>query len=328
MESMTQMRVELIRNPELQGLTKFDIERFRNEYALYKEKVEAQGEGAKAVSKYHCIPVHIRKSIALQIGVKSSALTREQVFLKINELDTKNPGRKDAVEASQVFKGLRMEAPKRQADIPRKIQDFFSKIQRRVELHGVEDLLYDNDKLEFRKQSFPSIINGIWPENLCIGIKQEWLNASRKWSMRELLEIIERKVNEVGTYELDRVRQQRSGSTGIGNDANRVKTMRVDKRESVTHVKNSFPDRKGEAGEKNKRIKCYNCGKIGHIQSTCFLKSNDPVAIKGRKELQQDNRKRLKVLQEKIDYLIQESEEVEEEVEEETLNMDPEISSD
>jgi hypothetical protein len=36
------------------------------------------------------------------------------------------------------------------------------------------------------------------------------------------------------------------------------------------------------------------------------------VAIKGRKELQQQNRKRLKVLQEKIDYLLEESKEVEE----------------
>ncbi|MEN9639682.1 MAG: hypothetical protein RLZZ262_1551 [Bacteroidota bacterium] len=48
------------------------------------------------------------------------------------------------------------------------------------------------------------------------------------------------------------------------------------------------------------------------IVESCYLKTNDPVAIKGRKELQQQNRKRLKVLQEKIDYLLEESKEVEE----------------
>ncbi|MEN9639681.1 MAG: hypothetical protein RLZZ262_1550 [Bacteroidota bacterium] len=249
------IRVELIKNPELKGLTKLDIEKWRNEYALYKEKVEAQGNGAKPVTKYHCIPIHIRKSIALQIGVKSNAITREQVFLKLNELDTKEPGRRDAVEANQVFKNLRMDPPRRQTEIASKVQDFFFKIQKRVELHGVEDILYDHEKLEFRKQSFPAIINGVWPENLSISIKQEWLNASRKWTMHELLAVIERKVHEVGAYELDRVKQQRT--TGIAEGL-------ANKKSAQMYVKKTR-EAKGATGgvetdSKNKR--CYNCGKL------------------------------------------------------------------
>lgn len=306
------LRVELIKNPELKGLTKLDIEKWRNEYALYKEKVEAQGNGAKPVTKYHCIPIHIRKSIALQIGVKSNAITREQVFLKLNELDTKEPGRRDAVEANQVFKNLRMDPPRRQTEIASKVQDFFFKIQKRVELHGVEDILYDHEKLEFRKQSFPAIINGVWPENLSISIKQEWLNASRKWTMHELLTVIERKVHEVGAYELDRAKQQ---STTGNTEGSTKKSARVSVKRSSNDCKGSVTD--------SKRRKCYNCGKLGHIQANCYLKINDPEAIKGRKELQKDNRKRLKTLQEKIDHLMEESNEVEaDDCEEAHVNTD------
>lgn len=39
---LVKMRVELIQNPELPGLTKKEIDKFKEEYAVYKEKVQQQ----------------------------------------------------------------------------------------------------------------------------------------------------------------------------------------------------------------------------------------------------------------------------------------------
>lgn len=87
MNTSSAMRVELIVNPELKGLTRKEIERFREDYQIYKEKVEAQGEDTKPVSKYMCIPHRLRRSIGNQIGIRYANLTPQLVWQKLDGSD-------------------------------------------------------------------------------------------------------------------------------------------------------------------------------------------------------------------------------------------------
>jgi hypothetical protein len=148
-----QMRVELIKHPELKGLTKMEIDRFREDYRDYKERVEQQGSGSKPVSKYMCVPVRLRKSIGYQIGCKYEDLTVEKIWQKIDSL-SKVQIQTTGIDPEKIFKGLKMVPPKRRSEIKKRIQDYVLKIVDRLENYGIEKEIYDPDQLNFRKKAF------------------------------------------------------------------------------------------------------------------------------------------------------------------------------
>lgn len=303
MEDRTkQMRVELIHNPELKGLTRRDIEIFRDEYKIYKEKVEQQGENINPVSKYACVPTKLRKSIGLQMGIKFSDLTPIHVWQKIDAI--MNEAVVDSgIDPKLVFKGIKMVPPKRALDIKKRIQEYILKIGERISRNAIEDELYDPTKLTFRKQAFPNIIQGVWPEELATTISKTWTNGGKKWTLQELLFEIEEQVDAVGHYELDRLRlvqekMEKKGATTYKRKDKGVSVLpssgRFEKRSKYEPPRR--PAANGQNDSNARDLNCFNCGGLGHRKYECKIRYNHPDAIKGRKESLKKQQRRLKKL--------------------------------
>jgi Zinc knuckle len=65
----------------------------------------------------------------------------------------------------------------------------------------------------------------------------------------------------------------------------------------------SFEDQQGE-----KKLKCFNCGKMGHKKMECKLNRNNEEAKKGRRTLFKRETKRLKRLQTNLTQLLSDGE--------------------
>lgn len=195
-----------------------------------------------------------------------------------------------------------MKAPKKAFELKKKIQDFFLQIDGRIESYGLEDEMLDEGKLHFRKQAFPEVLKGVWPNCLATTLTQEWQNESRKWSLQELLSRIKTKVEAVGPYELDRLNMEEKQPGKSESNTEKPKQWkkaggkleqpydkRVQGRETEWKPERSnkqFTKTKDENRGEKKRVRCYNCGREGHKKPECRLSANDPRAVNGRKDLE------------------------------------------
>lgn len=316
MNESVKMRVELIKNPELEGLTKYDVDKFRADYENYKEKVNSQNDNAKPVSKYTCIPKQLRRSICNQMGINPKQVTQQIVFQKLDAISNQ-PISIKSVDATTVFRGVRMEAPKRKSEIDKKIQKYFLKIDERIEMNGVEDELHDINKLEFRKNAFPNIINGVWPSTLSITLQKEWKNESKRWTLHQLLTTIEKRVKNIVDYELDRlelIRTEQKKNEKLKKTTTFSKSDQkfsaVNRTSGKTRQQVTTNNSNSSSSSTGKRIRCFNCGIPGHKKPECKMAYNDPKAVAGRKSLMNVNTKRLKRLQEINEQLLREPEDL------------------
>ena len=72
------MRVQLIKTPKLEDLSKRAIEEFEIQYADYLINIKSQGsKTTKPIKKGQCVPQELREIIAMEKGIMFAELTEE-----------------------------------------------------------------------------------------------------------------------------------------------------------------------------------------------------------------------------------------------------------
>jgi Zinc knuckle len=311
-EQRNQIRVELIQQPSLRTLTKKSINHFKEEYEIYRQKVEAQGNNGRPMSRFSCISIDMRRTICNQIGKRYLEATESDIWQKIEEICDEEGLEKGGIDPRQIFNGVKMDIPTNQGCLVEKLQKYFAEISKRITKFGVEEELFETSGQEFRKQAFPNIINGVWPSGLAETIHRKYRNSSRNWTLGDLLSNIDREVKAVGRYEIDRIRKSRNEMGKFETDRIRKSRnemgkfeteFRRDKPRWEAKDTKSFEDQQGE-----KKLKCFNCGKMGHKKMECKLNRNNEEAKKGRRTLFKRETKRLKRLQTNLTQLLSDGE--------------------
>ena len=296
------MRVEFINHPELKTLDRRSVEILECEYKDYKIQLQAQSGTAKPVPRALCVSLELRKVISLESGIDFNNLTQEKILAHLEMVKIEGFSAVQ-VDANMIFRGIKMSAPKNEADIDRVISDFFVKMSEKMEESGSRSMLLDDQKLSVRKQAFPSLIDGLWPHNIKVMFKKQWFNEDRKWSVGKMCAMIKvavRTHGKVALYQPDRgVTRSTPYDRKNLNDTTKGRFQQKEKsfvKPSKPFQKRPFqtgdkrndykkPEWKNESAFKKKgETKCFKCGIPGHTKPECRFGDTHPKVIEHAKK--------------------------------------------
>ena len=297
------MRVEFINHPELKTLDRKSVENLEQEYKDYKIQLQAQSGTAKPVPRALCVPLHLRGVIAMENSIEFGNLTQEKILAHLDMVKMEGSSAVQ-VDATTIFRGIKMSVPKNEADIGRVISDFFVKMNEKMGESGARSMLLDDQKASVRKQAFPNLIDGLWPHTMVKMFKKQWFNEDRKWTVGKMCTEIKAAVRihgKVALYQPDR---------GV------TRTTPYDRKNTYDSTKGRFPQKEksnvkppfgqpfkkrpfhtGDKRNENKKpawknesaatkkgeIKCFKCGVGGHRRPECRLGDNHPKVIEHAK---------------------------------------------
>ena len=90
------------------------------------------------------------------------------------------------VEGKDVFRGIRMEEPQRLNQIERCYTNYCKVITRRLGKCHVEELIIQEDQVQFRKDAIPNVIEGINPPSIRKFVAEKY-RMNKKWYLHEVL---------------------------------------------------------------------------------------------------------------------------------------------
>ena len=330
------MRVEFINHPELKTLDRRSVELLELEYKDYKIQLQAQSGTSKPVSRALCVPLKLRRVIAMEHEIPFNELTNEKILAHLESVKMEGSTAVQ-VNASSIFRGIKMSFPKNEADIGRVISDFFVNMDEKMTDSGSRSLLLDESKLFVRKQAFPSLIEGLWPHNIVNMFKRQWQNEDRKWTVGKMCSEIKKVVRTHGKAALYQYDRGVTRSTPYDRKNTTDSKGRFQQKEK-SNVKPSYgqpfqkrqpfksqekksdykkPSWKNESAFKQKGdVKCFKCGTPGHKKPECRLPDTHPKVMEtARKYKELKHGMRAMGMNFRVD--TQENEESEVEVEEE-----------
>lgn len=293
------VRVQMIQHPELKKLDRRSVEELRILHREYEIQLRAQGARTKPVPIEYCVPRVLREVIAMEKGMLFDQLEKETIMDYLDKLYTEE----DTIQIDQkkVFQGIKMNTPKNPCDIAGVISDWLQKINDRKNRYGLSTRLMQNNELELRKQCFPSIIEGIWPQTAVPVIEKRWKDASKKWSLAELIKEIRDAVSNFGPYELlrDAGKKDKYSSkdelTKTSKESWKKRKPFGENRSERKDPKRS--DSRGlDSKKKREDVQCYRCGLVGHIRPKCTLADTDQRVIDQKNKLIKKSLKRLQSL--------------------------------
>lgn len=295
-ENIANMRVQLIKHPMLKSLDRRSVEEWDNAYEEYKQQLESQGSrSAQPIAKSLCIPRELREVISMENGVAFKDLSDETINEYLEEL------RDEEVEVIQVdlqrvFKGVRMDAPRNPSDIDKRISEFFKKINERKNWYSLNERFLNGNDTEVGKQSFPRLIEGIWPPPASVFLEKKWKRDGRRWTLQKMLQEIKEVVKSYGAYELIRSqgsqKPQESRTYAVGQaDPKRTQNKKRRTDSSKPPLQGNETTRKST----DRNLVCFKCGEQGHIRPECRLKDDHPKVIAYRRSRSTQRLKKLTV---------------------------------
>ncbi len=284
------LRIQLIKHPELKWMTRQCVEEFEIAYTTYEIEVKASKTG-KPITKPECVSRSVREIMVMENGCAYRDVTDRMI------LDAMTKAKKEdtdgiRVDLNKIFKGLKMEGPKHPSEISRKYLEYMERIARRKNEYGLNERFLSDEDKEIRKQCFPAIINGLWPETGAIYLKKKWLHDGKKWTMGELFQEMRDIVTMLGTIELMTLKKEYDEKTRgkrddwkrpsqdtrykpNGNNKDWVKRKKMKRHQGSESNKKEARKEETKIGTKENPI-CYRCGTPGHMKPDCFLADDHP----------------------------------------------------
>lgn len=289
------VRVQLIQHPELKQLDRRSVEELRILHREYCIQLRAQGsKTTKPVPIAYCVPRELREVVAMEIGIHFEILSECAILEYLDNLCERNDT-KIQMDQRVIFKGVKMRAPQNPCDIGKVLSDFMTKINERKNRYGLNNRLLEQGETELRKQSFPAIIDGIWPQPAIVFLEKRWKESGKKWSLAELVKEIRETVNSFGPYELMRNPTTKEIDQPRDDSRKRKHESKKSEKSKSRYASQAFKRDRPEATS-GKDLRCYRCGISGHIRPKCTLLDTDPRVMEQKNKMIKKNLKRLKQL--------------------------------
>ena len=285
-EIAANMRVQLIQNPELKRLTRHAVEEFEILYADYVASVEAQGsKSTKPLRKALCTTRELRSIIAMKKGLRFSDV-KEDMILKEIELAREKDLGGIRIDLERIFKGMRMVGPKHPNEITDRFMEYLEKINERAHEYGLNERFLNSNDMEIRRQCFPKILQGVWPQKAGKYLEKKWQRDGKTWTLSDLIYEMETTVTTLGPIELmaseDGYDRERRRSRSNHENQHGFKRRKTDgfkvqnvqrQRDYGDRMKKKTPTAKSD---QEPTVTCYRCGTPGHIKPECRLSEQHP----------------------------------------------------